>query len=335
MQSFALRRVALALVVLVVLAAITFLMAQVIPGDPARTAAGRTASPEAVEAARERLGLDKPVPAQFVDYVGRLVQGDLGTSAFTHRPIADDLAEAIPPSIELVLAAMLINVLVAVPLGVLGAVRRGTWVDALSRVLVVMGSAVPVFWVALMLQLIFAVELGWLPITGQFGADIDPGSRITGFVVLDSLLQGNLAAAWSGITHLILPAIALAVSFMAIIARTVRSSMLSVLERDYITLARAKGLTERRVLSHHAMRNALLPATTIVGMQFGWMLGSTVLVETIFGRAGLGAYAVNAVLQSDLLAVVGVVLVVGLFFVLANLVVDLLYVRLNPRLRLA
>jgi peptide/nickel transport system permease protein len=335
MRALALKRIGLAVVVLLVLAAITFLMAQVIPGDPARTAAGQNATPDAIARARTQLGLDKPLPAQFVDYLGRLLRGDLGTSAFTHRPIADDLADAIPPSVELVIAAMIINLLVAVPFGVAGAVRRGSWVDGVTRVLVVLGSALPVFWVALLLQLVFAVKLGWLPITGQFGDDVDPGSRITGLVVLDSLLQGRFAAAWSGITHLVLPAVSLALSFMAIIARTVRSSMLGALERDYVTLARAKGLSEARVITRHALRNAMLPATTIVGMQFGWMLGSTVLVGTIYGRPGLGAYAVTAVLQSDLLAVVGVVLVVGAFFVVANLLVDLLYVRLNPRLRTA
>jgi peptide/nickel transport system permease protein len=333
MLAFLVRRVALIAVVLLAMTFVTFLMAEVIPGDPARSAAGLNASSEAIAAARERLGLDKPLLSQYRDYLSRLLHGDLGTSAFTHRPITSNLRDVLPPSVELVLAAMLINVMVAIPLGVLAAVHRGGVTDGASRLTVMIAAGIPVFWLGLMLQLVLAANRGWFPLTGTISPDVDAGQRITGMPLFDSLIQGKWAAAQSAFMHLVLPAITLAAAFVAVVTRTVRSSMIGVLDRDYVVLARAKGLSERRVVIRHALRNALLPCITIIGMQFGWMLGSTVLVENIYGRTGIGSYAVTAVLQSDLFAVVGVVLVIGVIFVLANFAVDLTYMWLNPRLR--
>lgn len=321
------------LVVLVAMTFVTFMLLQVVPGDPARTAAGQNPSPEAVAAARHRLGLDQPVFVQYGMYLRNLLHGDLGQSVFTHRPITTDLGDVVPPSIELVLAAMLINVCLAVPLGVLAAVYRGGAVDGGARLLVMLSAGVPVFWLGLMLQFLLAAQLGWFPLTGQVDTSVDVGHRITGMLTVDTLLQGKFAAFWSAAVHLVLPAITLAAPFIAVVTRTVRSSMIGALERDFVTLARAKGLSEFRVIVRHALRNALLPSITIIGMQFGWMMGSTVLVETIFGRTGVGSYAVTAVLQSDLWAVIAVVLVVGTFFVVANFVVDVMYVWLNPKLR--
>lgn len=333
MLAFVVRRVALIAVVLLAMTFVTFMMAEVIPGDPARAAAGLNASNEAIAAARERLGLDKPLLTQYRQYLTRLLHGDLGTSAFTHRPITSDLRDVLPPSIELVLAAMLINVLVAIPFGVLAAVHRGGVTDAFARLTVMTAAGVPVFWLGLVLQLVLAAHLGWFPLTGDISTDVDAGHRITGMPLFDSLIQGKFTAAWSAFMHLVLPAITLAAAFVAVVMRTVRSSMIGALDRDYVTLARAKGLSEARIVVRHALRNALLPSITIIGMQFGWMMGSTVLVENIYGRTGIGSYAVTAVLQSDLFAVVAVVLVIGVIFVLANFAVDLAYMWLNPRLR--
>jgi len=333
MAAYIARRLSFMVVVLLVLTFVTFMMAQIIPGDPAHVAAGRLATPAQVQQVRVRLGLDKPILVQYVNYVTRLSHGDLGTSVFTERPILLDLLDVVPSSVELVLAAMLINISIAVPLGVLAAYRRDGPADALSRLLVALGVCVPVFWLGLLLQLVFGAKLGWFPIIGQVGYGMDTGARITGMLVFDTAVQGRWEAFFSALHHLILPAITLSAAHIAVITRTVRSTMMSTLEQDYVTLARAKGLLEQRVLFKHALPNAILPSITILGMQVGWMLSFTVLVETIFGRTGIGSYAVTAVLQSDLLAVVAVVLLIGVVFVVGNFVVDLVSLYLNPRLR--
>ena len=332
MARFLLRRLVTSVVVLAGLAVVTFLMTQVLPGDPARAAAGRNATVEQVAAVRVRLGLDRPLWDQFLGYIGRLLHGDLGTSVFTQRPVTDDIAAVLPSSVELVLAAMSINIVVAVPLGVYAAYRRGRAADLAARVVAMLGAAVPVFWLGLMLQLVLSARLRLLPLTGQlaFGREV---SEITGMTTVDALLGGDLPAFGDAVAHLVLPAVTLAASFIAVVARTVRSSMIGALDSDYITLARATGASEFRVVVRHGLRNALVPASTILGMQLGWMLGSTVLVESIFGRTGVGAYAVNAVLQNDLYAVIGTVLVIGVVFVAANIAVDLVQLWLNPRLR--
>ncbi|MFC5821677.1 ABC transporter permease [Nonomuraea harbinensis] len=332
MARLLLRRLVTSVVVLVGLAVVTFLMTQVLPGDPARAAAGRNATAEQVAAVAARLGLDQPVWDQFLAYMGRLFQGDIGTSVFTQRPVLEDVAAMLPSSLELVLAAMVINIVVAVPLGTYAAWRSGRAADAAARLTTLLGAAVPVFWLGLMLQLVFAAELRVLPLTGQlsFGRQVP---AITGMTSVDALLSGDMAAFGDAMAHLLLPAVTLAASFVAVVARTVRSSMLTALSCDYIALARATGASEFRVVVRHGLRNALVPASTILGMQLGWMLGSTVLVESVFGRTGIGSYAVTAVLQNDLYAVIGTVLVIGVVFVLANIAVDLVQLWLNPRLR--
>ncbi|MEV7012594.1 ABC transporter permease [Streptosporangium sp. NPDC051022] len=332
MARFLLRRLVTSVVVLAGLAVVTFLMTQVLPGDPARSAAGRNATAEQVARIRVQLGLDQPMWNQFTGYLNRLLHGDLGTSVFTQRPVLDDIGAMLPSSVELVLAAMTINIVVAVPLGVYSAYRRGRTTDVAARLVTLFGAAVPVFWLGLMLQLVFAAQLKVLPLTGQlaFGQEVP---KITGMTSVDALLGGDLPAFGDALLHLALPAVTLAASFVAVVARTVRSSMITALDSDYIALARATGASELRVVVRHGLRNALVPASTILGMQLGWMLGSTVLVESIFGRTGIGAYAVTAVLQNDLYAVIGTVLVIGVVFVVANIAVDLVQLWLNPRLR--
>lgn len=332
MTRFILRRLGLMIIVFAGLVIVAFLLTHVLPGDPAQAAAGRNASAAQVAAVRARLGLNDPLTAQFGRYVRGLLHGDLGTSVFTHRPVLADIEQVLPSSIELVLAAMLINVVVAVPLGVLSAYRHGRLTDIAARLVVVLGAAVPVFWLALILQLIFADQLKILPLSGQLGFGFSVPHR-TGIVTLDALLAGDPAAFLDALSHLILPAVTLSAAFIAVITRTVRSSMLGVLEADYITLARATGASEWRVVIRHGLRNALLPTTTILGMQLGWMLGATVLVESTFSRTGIGAYMITAVLQDDLYAVTGSVLVIGVVFIVANFLVDLLQLWLNPRLR--
>ena len=326
------QRLGLALVVLAGLLVMAFVMVQILPGDPARAAAGRNATGEQVEAARVALGLDQPVIVQFFQYIARIFQGDLGTSVFTHRPVVEDIATVLPSSLELVIAAMIINVLIAVPLGVFAAYRRGRAADVAARLIAILGAALPVFWLGLLLQLLFAVNLKILPLYGQldFGMTVP---RVTGATTLDAILSGNSAAVGSALLHLVLPALTLSASFIAVIARTVRSSMITALDSDYVTLARATGASEFRVVVRHGLRNALIPMSTILGMQVGWMLGATVLVESTFNRTGIGAYMVSGVLQTDLYPVIGSIIVIGIVFIVINFIVDLVQLWINPRLR--
>jgi peptide/nickel transport system permease protein len=307
-------------------------LVQILPGDPARAAAGREATPDQIEAARRTLGLDQPLLAQFGAFVARVLQGDLGESVFTHRPVLEDVAAVLPSSLELVLAAMLVNIVIAVPLGVLAAYRRGRAADVAARVIALLGAAVPVFWLGLLLQLVFSVGLGWFPLYGQLGFGLEVG-RVTGSTVLDAVLTAGPKTVGSALLHLVLPALTLAASFIAVIARTVRSSMITALDSDYVMLARATGASEWRVVVRHALRNALIPMSTILGMQLGWMLGATVLVESTFNRTGIGAYMVTAVLQTDLYPVIGSIVVIGIVFIITNFVVDLVQLWINPRLR--
>ncbi len=332
MLRFVVRRTGLTLVVLWGLATLVFLLIQLLPGDAARTAAGRNASVEQVALVRDRLGLDEPLGVQYLLYLGRLVRGDLGTSVFTAQPIRSDLADVAPSSLELVGAAMFVNLVVAVPLGVLAAVHRGRLGDLVARMVAILGNAVPVFWLALVLQYLIGAKWGLLPISGQLDREYRVPT-VTGARTVDALIAGDLAAFGNAVEHLVLPAVVLAAPFIAVITRTLRSTMIGVLETEAIAVVRAKGASPFRVVVRHGLRNALIPTSTIVGLQLGWMLGSTVLIESIFGRQGIGSYATTAVIQTDTFAVIGVVLVVGAVFCLASLAVDLLQLWLNPRLR--
>jgi ABC-type dipeptide/oligopeptide/nickel transport system permease component len=329
---FLLRRTGTALLALFVLTIVAFLLAEVIPGDPARTYAGPGATPAAIAAARVHLGLDNALPAQYWTYLVRLVQGNFGISVFTHRPIAQDLASVLPPSIELVAVAMVLNILIGIPLGVIAAARAGGVIDGVTRLVSMVGAGVPPFFLAILLQYVFAYRLGVLPLTGEAGVNLSLHS-ITGFPLIDTVLEGQWAAFGNVAEHLILPALALAAGFSGVIMRTVRSSMLGTLGEEYIVLAHAKGLRESRVLIRHALRNALLPSLTILGMQVGWMLGSTILVETVFSYPGIGNYSVTALFESDLWAVVGVVVVIGAVFVIANFLTDVIQMLLDPGVR--
>lgn len=333
MARYLLRRVGTALVALFVLSVVAFLLAEVIPGDPARTYAGPGATPASIAAARVHLGLNHSLVVQYWTYLGRLVQGNFGISVFTHRPIAQDLATALPPSIELVVVAMALNVFVGVPLGVIAAARPGGLVDGFTRLVAMIGIGVPAFFLAILLQYVFAYRLGVLPLTGEVGTNVNLGASITGFPLIDTLLHGNFPAFGSLVEHLLLPAVALAAGFSGVIMRTVRSSMLGTLGEEYVVLARAKGLRESRVLVGHALRNALLPSLTILGMQVGWMLGSTILVESVYSYPGIGAYAVTALFESDLWAVVAVVFVIGAVFVVANFLTDVVQMLVDPEVR--
>ncbi|BBH70212.1 peptide ABC transporter permease [Actinoplanes sp. OR16] len=334
MRKLVVRRLLLTVLTIWGVATAVFFMIKAIPGDEARIAAGRTATPEQIEQARERLGLDHNVVVQYGDYLWRLLHGDLGTSVVSFQPISADLARVLPPTLELVLLTMLINVLVAVPLGVVSALRHGRSGDTASRMIMVLGGGVPVFWLALMLQYLVGSKLGWLPLSGRnsYGLESPP---VTGLATVDALLAGNVAGFTDAVSHLLLPAIALSAPFLATVARSVRSSMVGALRADHVAFARAKGASANRIVWRHALPNALVPTLTLLGMQFGWMMGAALLVESVFSIPGVGTYLNTAVTSQDTYAVLGCVLVLGLVFVLTNLIVDLLQLSLDPRTRAA
>jgi len=332
MPRFLVKRLGLAVLSVWGVATLVFLMSQLIPGDAARIAAGRTATAAQVEQARERLGLDLPVAEQYVHYLGGLLRGDLGWSASTKQPVAIDLQVVLPVTLQLVALTMVLTVLVAVPLGVLAALRHGRAADGATRLVAILGGGIPVFWLALMLQWGLASRLGWAPISGANGFGLAP-PVVTGATVVDSLLAGRPDMAADSLWHLLLPALALSAPFMAVVVRNVRSTMLGVLGTDYIAFAVAKGVPQHRLVLRHALPAAAGSTLTILGMQLGWMLGAALLVESVFAMPGLGTYLHQAIVNQDTFAVLGGVLVTGTVFVVAGLVVDLLQIGIDPRVR--
>jgi peptide/nickel transport system permease protein len=312
---------------------IVFVLSNIIPSDPAQVAAGLSARKEQVEAVRKELGLDRPLPEQYMRYVSRLVRGDLGTSLLTRRPVIDDIKVYFPATLELVLVATAMFLLLGVPLGVLASLTAGRWPDLLVRITAVLGMGMPAFWLALMTQVIFFGWLGWLPAVGRISPYIAPPTTITGLYLVDSILTTNGPAFVSSARHILLPASVLALARFGVTIRFVRGGMLEVLHSDYVRTGRAKGLPERAVVSRHALRNALIPVTTMTGLQFGWLLGGTVLVETVYSWPGLGVYAVDSIGSLDFTATMAVALVLSVVFVFVNLVVDILYGLIDPRIR--
>lgn len=328
------RRLFTGVLTLLGLATIVFAMVKSIPGDQARVVAGPSATKAQIAQVREQLGLDASLPSQYVDYVGSLLHGDLGTSTTTHRAVLHDILTVLPATIELVILAMFIAVSVSVPAGVIAAARRGRSADSISRVLVVLAAGLPTFWVGLVLQWLLGSRLGILPISGNQSVGVDFPRR-TGMPLLDTLLDGNLYAFYDVLQHVILPAAVLAVPVTAQFFRTLRTEMISVLRREHITVALAKGLAPRWLLRKHALPNSFSPVLTLMGVEFGILISSAILVESVFGLPGVGSYLTNAVEQRDLQAVLGSVVVIGVFVVVANFVIDVVQLVRDPRLRAA
>jgi peptide/nickel transport system permease protein len=312
---------------------LTFAISHVVPGDPARLAAGPDANAAMVETIRTKYGLDQPLAAQFARYVRGLAVGDLGESLRSRNAVRDDLARYFPNTFELVALALLLAVAVGVPLGMLSAVYRNTWVDHWARVVAVSGVALPAFWLGLMLQLVIALYLGWLPLGGRLGLTAAPPAPITHLLLVDALLRGELRTFGDALRHAVLPVVTLCVPALASIMRVNRAEMLETLQQDYIKTARAQGFSGFRVVSRYALRNAMIPTLAMIGLRYGWMLGGTILVETVFDWPGIGLYAVNAAVSSDFQPIMGVTLLIGFNFMLANLLVDLAYGWLDPRIR--
>ncbi len=313
---------------------IVFFIVHVIPADPVGALLGGNAPPDLVDQMRHQLGYDRPLVDQFGNYILNLLHGNLGTSLKSNRPVIEDIAEYFPATLELSIVAIIIAVVLGMMLGILSAVYRNSWIDHFSRVFSILGVSMPVFWTGLILLLIFYYILGWLPGTGQLNLFVTPPYRITGMILLDSILEGNWAALWDGFRHIILPATVLGYSAAASIARITRASMLDVLKQDYIRTAKAKGLSKRIVVYRHALKNALIPVITVIGLVFGGLLEGAVLTETVFGWPGLGRYVVNALLVLDYPAIMGGTLFIALIYSLANLGVDLVYAALDPRMRI-
>jgi len=333
MLTYVLRRIGLAGLMLLGLVGITFAIANIAPADPAALAAGPDAGRSQIEQVRREYGLDRPLPEQFVRYVSDLAQGRLGRSVATGRDVGTELARFFPATLELSLVAMLLGVGLGVPLGMLAALRKDRVADHATRIFAVSGIALPPFWFGLILQLVFATWMGWLPTSGRLSVLTDPPPPITGLLLLDSLLRGRTDIFAEALSYTVLPALVLSLPCLASILRVNRSEMVEALRADYVLAARAHGVTPWRLVAVHALRNAMLPTLAIIGLRWGWMLSSTVLVETVFDWPGIGLYAVSSAIASDFRPVMGVTLIIGLNFMIANLIVDLLYGALDPRLR--
>jgi ABC-type dipeptide/oligopeptide/nickel transport system permease component len=311
---------------------IVFAMARLIPGDPAVTLLGPGATDVQIAALRAQLNLDGSLPAQFLSYLRQLVHGDLGVSLKSGRPVVDEIMHRLPATLELSLAATLIALAVGIPLGVWSAVHQNGAVDHALRVLSLGGVSMPAFLIALILQLVFGIMLGWLPVSGRL-SPFDLTDTVTGFAVLDGLLTSDYAASWDALRHLLLPALVLAAFLSAVLLRFVRNSMSEVLGQDYIRTARAKGLGEGSVLFVHGLRNALVPALTIVGLNFAQMLGGAILTETVFSWPGIGRYMFDAIRYRDYPVIQGTTLLFALMFMITSLLVDVLHGLADPRIR--
>jgi len=311
---------------------LVFLMVHLIPGDPAQVMLGEKASHQEIERLREEMGLNDPLYVQYFSFVSRLLRGDLGRSIMSNNQISAELKHRYPATLELTLFSIVIAVLVGVPAGIISATNQYSIFDYISMTGALIGVSMPIFWLGLMLMWIFAFQLGWFPPSGRLSVGIEL-QTITNFHLLDAILTGNWIAFKDALSHLVLPGIALATIPMAMIARMTRSGMLEVLSEDYIKTARAKGLKERVVIYKHAFRNALVTVITVIGLQFGILLGGAVLTETIFSWPGIGKYLYDSIMARDYPAVQGTIFIFSFAFVLVNLIVDLLYAVIDPKIR--
>jgi len=340
LRDYVIRRLLLLIPVLIGVSIITFALTRMV-GDPAAIYVSERCldTPGCVEGIRAQYGFDQPIPVQYVKYMQGLLAGDLGYSEAARGPVTEAIATKFPATVELATASMLIAITAGIPMGVISATRRNRPVDHATRIAALSGVSIPVFWLGLMLQVLFYAQLGILPVSKRASIDLYavPGAEvpaITNFYVLDSILVLNGSALADAIAHLLMPAIALGFVTMAPIVRMMRSSMLEVLNQEYIKTARSKGLSEKVVIRKHARRNALIPTTTVIGLSFGGLLGGAVLTETIFDWPGVGQWSADAITELDPAAIMGFTLLSAVIYVSANLVVDVLYAYLDPRIRL-
>ncbi len=335
MLSMISRRMLLVIPNLIGVIIVTFLLTRALPGDPAAYFAGPAATKDAIEQVRKQLGLDKPLVLQFGDYVGDLAKGNLGTSLTTGQPVLTELRNRLPASAELTLFGLLLSMAIAIPLGILAAVKQGSWIDHTCRVVATAGVSLPVFFTGLLLVYFFYFKLGWSPAPlGRLDVFSSPPPSITGFYLIDSLLTGQFETLRAALSQLLLPGMTLCIFSLAPIARMTRASMLAVLASEFVRTARASGLDSRTVIITYAFRNAMLPVVTTLGMVFSFLLGANVLVEKVFAWPGIGSYAIEALISSDFAPVQGFVLTMAILYVALNLIIDILYGVIDPRVRL-
>ena len=314
---------------------VTFLLTRALPGDPAAYFAVPAADKQAIEQIRVKLGLDKPLIVQFGRYVSDLAHGDLGNSLSTGQPVVTEIKNRLPASAELTLFGLILSIAIAVPLGILAAVKQGSWIDHTCRVVATAGVSLPVFFTGLLLVYVFYFKLGWSPAPlGRIDVFYSPPPQITGFYLIDSLRARNLESFRASLSQLLLPGFTLGIFSLAPITRMTRASMLAVLASNFVRTARASGLDNRTVIITYAFRNAMLPVVTTLGMVFSFLLGANVLVEKVFAWPGIGSYAVEALITSDFAPVQGFVLTMAILYVVLNLIIDLLYGVIDPRVRL-
>lgn len=333
--SYIVRRLLLMIPMIIGITIALFVVTRIVPVNPLAVILTEKSmdNPASVKAATEKWGLDKSVPEQYFIYLKNLVQGDLGISFKTKNPVTKDIITFLPATIELGMASFIFAILLGLPLGIFAALRAGKFIDHFSRVFALLGASMPPFWSGLLLLFLFYYKLGVLPGPGRVDARIGPPTHATGLFLFDSLIAGDMAAFWSSLSHLILPAIILGWFTLALMARITRSSLIEVLQQDYIRTARAKGLRESAVVIKHALQNALIPMVTIMGLAFAGLMTGAIMTETIFAWPGIGRYAVEASVNLDYPALMGTTLVIAILYMFMNLIVDVLYAVIDPRIR--
>jgi peptide/nickel transport system permease protein len=335
LARYVLRRLGLGLLTLWLVTLAVFAITNILPGNPAQVRLGPLATPRALAAEEHRMGLDKPLPERYWTFVSGAVVGDFGTSFKTERPVATDLGDRLPATLELALTATLLALAIGIPLGFLAAVRRNSVVDHVARNVAGVAGAMPIFWLGLMLVFVFSYQLGWTPGTvGRWPITQDPPPNVTGLLTIDGLLAGDIGAFGTALRYLALPALTLAIIELAPIIKMSRSAMLETLGTDYVRTSRALGFSPRQIFFGDALRNALIPVLTLVGIVLGYLVAGNVIVEQLFSWPGIGRYAYGAVTSNDFNAVQGFILLVAVIYVLLNLVIDLLYAVVDPRIRL-
>ena len=335
LTRYILRRLALAALTLWLVTIVVFFITNILPGNPALVRLGGLASPEAVRAEEKRMGLDRPLPERYWDFVSGAAVGDFGRSFKTERPVATDLGDRLPATLELALLATFLSLLVGVPLGFLAAVKRDTAIDHAARLLATVAAAMPIFWLGLVLVFVFAYQLGWAPGTvGRFPLDHEAPPLVTGFFTIDTLLAGDIGGFFTALRYLALPVLTLAIIELAPIIKMARSAMVETLATDYVRTSRALGFSPRQIFFGDAVRNALIPVLTLLGIVLGYLVAGNVIVETLFSWPGIGRYAFGALTANDFNAIQGFILLVAAIYVLLNLAIDLLYAVIDPRIRL-
>lgn len=334
MFSYILKRLIWTVPTLIGVTIMVFSMVHLAPGDPAVAMLGEKANPQSVRELREQMGLDKPLYTQYFIYMNNVLHGDFGRSANSYEPVWSEFSDRFPATLELASMAMIIATILGVLAGIISAIKRYSIFDYTSMFGALAGVSMPVFWLGLLLIYFFSVKLGWLPVSGRLGYEFDI-EHVTGLYLVDALIAHDYGAFWDALKHLILPAIALGTIPMAIIARMTRSSMIEVMKEEYIKTARAKGCSRFQVVAIHALRNALIPVVTIIGLMLGSLFAGSILTETTFSWPGIGKWLVNAVYQRDFPVIQSATLIIASMFILINLVVDLLYALINPKIRLS